>query len=200
MNKISKILFCALLICLFPGMSQAHLSVADVDGYPTSTIYVSYNYASQKEADNKALEGCRATAKKNGLTQLEKKCTVISRAKNPGYGALVCGDKGCSWSTAYDDMQTAVDHAYDDCSKSYGNCQRDNIPNWDDEAGFRQSSQVVAAQSQSCRPNKSNISCRFQCTNGSCIVTYENGCKMSVQVQPRYNPFTNQWEYPSPAC
>lgn len=57
----------------------------------------------------------------------------------------------------------------------------------------------VASQ-QSCRPNAQTIHCSYQCTNGNCVLTYENGCQMRVQVQPKYDPFSNQWTYPAPSC
>jgi hypothetical protein len=52
----------------------------------------------------------------------------------------------------------------------------------------------------SCRPTTQNIRCSSQCTNGSCIVSYENGCRIRVQVSPRFDPFKNQWIYPAPSC
>lgn len=58
----------------------------------------------------------------------------------------------------------------------------------------------LVANNSSCRPNTTNIRCRSNCVNGNCVVTYENGCKMTVQVQPKLNPFTNQFEFPSPSC
>jgi len=51
-----------------------------------------------------------------------------------------------------------------------------------------------------CRPTGPSIRCQSRCTNGNCIVTYENGCEIRVQVQPKFNPFNSQWEYPSPGC
>ncbi len=59
---------------------------------------------------------------------------------------------------------------------------------------------AASANPQSCRPNAASIRCTSQCTNGNCVVSYENGCKVRVQVSPRYDPFTNQWVYPSPSC
>jgi uncharacterized protein len=51
-----------------------------------------------------------------------------------------------------------------------------------------------------CRPQTSHITCQSQCFNGDCVVTYANGCKMRVTVASKFNPFTSQWEYPSPSC
>ncbi len=58
----------------------------------------------------------------------------------------------------------------------------------------------VEQSSKNCRPNTSQIRCTSQCTNGNCVITYENGCKMNVQVQAKFDPFSNQWKYPSPSC
>lgn len=51
-----------------------------------------------------------------------------------------------------------------------------------------------------CRPSGNVLRCTSQCFNGNCTVTYENGCKIQVQVQPKFNPFNNQWDYPAPGC
>lgn len=51
-----------------------------------------------------------------------------------------------------------------------------------------------------CRPRTSSLRCQSNCVNGNCVVTYENGCKINIQVNSKYNAFTNQWEYPSPGC
>ena len=51
-----------------------------------------------------------------------------------------------------------------------------------------------------CRPRTSQLRCQSQCYNGDCEVTYENGCKMRVQVNPKFDALTNRWKYPSPSC
>lgn len=60
------------------------------------------------------------------------------------------------------------------------------------------------AQSQvserNCRPNTPTIRCSSQCTNGNCVVTYENGCKMRVQVAPTMDPFSGMMTFPTPQC
>lgn len=53
---------------------------------------------------------------------------------------------------------------------------------------------------KNCRPTTQPLHCTSQCTNGNCTITYENGCKMNVQVQPSFDPFSSQWKYPSPSC
>jgi hypothetical protein len=44
------------------------------------------------------------------------------------------------------------------------------------------------------------LSCKSLCVNGDCTLTYEKGCQMRVRVNPTFNPLTNQWQYPAPAC
>ena len=58
----------------------------------------------------------------------------------------------------------------------------------------------ASVSEKSCRPQTASIKCSSQCQNGSCIVNYENGCKIRVQVQPTFDAFNNQWKYPSPSC
>ena len=63
-----------------------------------------------------------------------------------------------------------------------------------------QAADSPVAKSANCRPRTNQLRCSSQCTNGSCTVTYENGCKMHVEVQPVYDGLSNQWNYPSPSC
>ncbi len=59
---------------------------------------------------------------------------------------------------------------------------------------------VPVANNGNCRPRTNQLSCSSQCYNGDCVVTYENGCKVRVQVSPKFDPFTSQWTYPAPSC
>jgi hypothetical protein len=59
---------------------------------------------------------------------------------------------------------------------------------------------VGALATGDCRPNTREVRCSSRCTNGSCVVSYENGCKIHVQVAPVFDSFSNQWTYPSPNC
>lgn len=200
MKKIFQLALCFFVILSLPGISLAFSSIAAVDGYYQSTAYVLSNSKSQKQADHDALEGCRVNARTNGLTNLVRKCAVIARGNSPGYGASTCGDNGCTWVTGQDGQQEAVNAVYNDCLRNYTNCQKNDIRNWDDFAGFPQKASVVSSVAESCRPRTPNITCQSQCVNGDCTVIYTNGCKMRVQVQPHFNPLNNQWEYPAPSC
>jgi hypothetical protein len=188
----------------------AFTAVAGIPGESKSSLTWSWDYSNQKEADISALEGCRVTARKNGLGKLAGKCKVHTRAKGPGYGALTCGKNGCSWATGYDDLQQAVDAAYTRCSESYKDCNSKNIQNWEDRRGFKMSN--AKSDNRSCIPNTNARKCKYSCTNGNCLVTYENACQIRVQVQPNlervfeYDPskgatdWVSKWVYPAPAC
>lgn len=177
----------------------AFTAIATIEGQVDNAWWRSSNYASQKEADRNALEGCRAEARRNGAGALAKKCKIVSRAKGPGYGAVVCGDEGCNWVTGHASGQIAVDAAYAGCNKSYKNCQSKDIEFWSDFAGFP-SSKAAKPSGGNCRPRTTTLRCQSACTNGDCIITYENGCKMRVQVSPEFDSFQNRWVYPQPPC
>lgn len=186
------------LFIMFSRSSFAFTAIAAVEGHFSDTWGIASNYATQKEADNEALNGCRDSAKNNGLQKLAKQCKVMAKGKGSGYGAIVCGAEGCSWTLGYNTGQEAVDAAYASCSKSYSNCKQNDIQFYEDFAGFTSSPSQNTAND--CRPRSNSLRCSSSCSNGDCIVTYENGCKMRVQVQPRFNGFTNVWEYPAPNC
>lgn len=194
--------FSLFFISLYSANLLAMSAVAAIDGAVKSSWYYASNHDTQKAADQAALEGCRVEARKNGLGKLANKCIVASRGKAPGFGALSCGDQGCNWTGGYQDRQQAIDDAYMGCSKLYSNCATSNLTVWEDFAGFKQphSTQAVAPNSANCIPNTAVRRCTSQCTNGNCLVTYSNGCKVQVRVSPSFNSFNNQWEYPSPNC
>jgi len=176
--------------------ASAFTAVAGIpDGGHT---YAAWNYPTQAQADRNAAKGCREDARKAGEpASVAKHCTVLHRAKGAGYGALVCGENGCSWTTGYGDRQEAVDAAYEGCNGNYAGCQTNGILSWHDDAGF---AVARAPAGESCIPNTKVRQCRSSCTNGDCLVIYQNGCKVRVQVAPRFDPFTNQWTYPAPPC
>jgi hypothetical protein len=58
----------------------------------------------------------------------------------------------------------------------------------------------LGVSSGECRPTGPIIRCNWKCNNGDCILTYENGCKVRVQVQPNFDSFSNSWVYPDPSC
>ncbi|WP_156422061.1 hypothetical protein [Paucibacter sp. KCTC 42545] len=196
-TRIRFVLFASLALML--GNCFAYTSVAAIDGYVLSAWWRASNYESQKEADLAAFEGCRSEARKNGIGNLAKKCKVVTRAKGPGYGSIVCGEGGCNWAIGYASGQAAVDAAYEGCNKSYKNCREQNIDFWEDFSGFPAKNPEKLTGGD-CRPRTTTLRCQSSCSNGDCVVSYENGCKIRVQVNPRFDGFQNQWVYPSPPC
>ena len=199
MNKLKKIIVVTLLTMFSIG-SQAFTAIADVTNHIKETFSRSSNYSTQKEADITALRLCREQANDSGLTKLAKSCKVTLRGKGPGYGALSCGTEGCAYNTGHASEQEAVDTAYTDCTEAgYTNCNDSNISTWKDFEGFAKV-KTAAAPVGDCRPRTAQIRCSSSCNNGACVIKYENGCTRQVQVQPQFNPFNNQWTYPSPSC
>lgn len=192
-------IFLPALLAVVSAKSFAFTSIATIDGHVLDVWWRSNNYGTQKEADKAALEGCRSEARKQGLGHLAKQCKILTRAKGPGFGAIACGDNGCSWGVGYSSSQEAVDAAYLGCNESYTNCQSKDIEFWSDFAGF-QDKKATKPSGGNCRPRATTLRCQSVCSNGDCIVTYENGCKMRVQVSPEFDGFQNRWVYPQPPC
>lgn len=192
-----------LVFTVFAAMATAaygHTSIALIAQQPSKSWFSSSNYLSQIEADNDVLEGCRVTARQHGLGDLAKQCKIVARAIGPGFGAMVCAEGGCSWSTGHDTAQDAIDAAYQSCTKNYAKCQDNDIPVWEDRKGYLVKPIAQKSSPANCRPRTTHLECTSKCTNGSCVVKYKNGCQLEVQVQPQFNPITNTWDYPAPSC
>jgi len=188
------------LLVSLPMVTNAHTSIALIENHVTQSWFNSTDYESQGEADNDALEGCRVTARQRGIGNLAKQCKVVTRANRPGNGALACSENGCSWSTGHETQEEAVAAARENCSKTYVNCQ--DTLSWKDFKGFVAKSAAIqgAPIGADCRPKSNQLQCTSSCKNGSCVVTYQNGCQIRVQVQPQFNPLKNSWDYPPPSC
>ena len=186
------------LLIMASRSALAFSAIAVVEGHFSDTWGYASNYDTQKEADNRAIISCKESAKTNGLQKLAFLCKVVGQGKAPGYGTIICGVEGCAWVLGHPTAQEAIDAAYEMCSKSYSNCKDKDIRYSQDSAGFAPSPSQNTAND--CRPRSNSLRCTSSCSNGDCIVTYENGCKLPVQVQPRFNGFTNTWEYPAPNC
>ena len=87
---------CAALAVLCAHLpARAHTSIAVATDDVRSTIYAAYQQASAAAADASAIEGCRASAVRNGVPGVAQQCAVVERQSLAGFGALVCGDQGC---------------------------------------------------------------------------------------------------------
>lgn len=182
--------------------SHAFTSIAVIEGRAGESIYYFANNDSQKEADRFAIKGCRDTARNNGLGKLASKCKVVTRAKQPGYGVIVCGDDGCAWGTGYESAQAAVDAISIACNESYKNCRTQNVTSWwEDYAGFM-TKPVSRKNGKSCAP-EGKYTCTQHCNNNQCQVKFNNGCIMNVVVGQHqelkttleYNPSSGKHEW-----
>jgi hypothetical protein len=133
-------ILCAVLV-VFSGSAQAFSAIAEIAGNSLKSIYIAVDYDVQKEADNAALQGCRATAKANGIGKVAKQCKIVTRARNPGFATMICGVDGCSWGLAFDSSREAIDAVYAACVKSFTNCTDKDIRFWEDRAGFKNAQQ-----------------------------------------------------------
>ena len=194
--------FLALVVCLLlPGFSHAYSAVANAEGNSV-TAYVGWNFPTQKIADSMALNGCRTAAKEAGLSKLATNCKVWHRQKGPGAGAIVCGKNGCSVSTGYDSEQVAVDRAYQQCGEhKYVECQKTGITSWWDDAGYRKQTAQNTAPAKACGPPPGRtVRSTYQCNNGDCTRTFENGCTVRFQAPYCHDPFTGKWEWKADGC
>lgn len=199
-NCSGFLVLCACL--LLPGLSHAHSAVAWVDGQVTSTYYVGSNFITQKAADAAALDGCRNATKQSGLAKVASKCKVANRQKGPGGGAIVCGKTGCVTSTGFDTQQDAVDDAYRQCEQyGYGDCEKTDITNWWDDAGYRKQAPKNVQPAKTCGPPSGRtVRSTYQCNNGDCTRTFENGCTVRFQAPYCHDPFSGNWEWKPDGC
>ncbi len=135
-------------------------------------------------------------------------CRVTFETRDPGFYALALADASDGKRGAihlaygFDSLDDAIETATKKCAEKAGReCKSEGV------GAIRGNTKsnsppvrVAAPEAPSCRPKTAQIRCESNCVNGDCIVTYENGCKIRVQVQPRFDPFSNQWKYPSPSC
>lgn len=179
-------------VLLFIGMFAASPSFADwvalaVDDGGKWAIVV--RKTSKKQAESVALSEC---TKAKGI-----KCKVAGTSEKLGYVA-VATSKTSVRAHVGDTLDEAKLSALDECA---GKSSKDDTCEiqWTGINGVVRE-QPRTAQTGDCRPRTREIRCRSNCANGDCVVEYENGCKIRVQVSPRFDAFSNQWTYPSPSC
>lgn len=150
---------------------------------------ISVRDSSKKQAESAALKQCKK--------QKTNKCKVAGSSDQLGYVA-VATSKTSVRANVRDTLDDAKRSALDDCAKETATDDTCEIK-WTGINGVVREQQS-ASNSADCRPKTREIRCRSNCVNGNCVVEYENGCKIRVQVSPRFDPFSNQWTYPSPSC
>lgn len=168
----------------------------------TGSDRVAYGWSNKSISDAKrdAVANCK-----------QPDCKIVDLLTEPGFISLARSDEDKEGnvhfhtSYAYDNPEEAYKTALGKCKERSG--QECKIVITTSIAGtLREESPANAkpvapvATNQNCRPKTPTIRCTSSCANGDCLVTYENGCKMRVQVSPRYDSFQNTWVYPSPSC
>lgn len=206
-TKIAKfmsglsVVFALVAGLLTPGVSHAYTAVAWIDGR-AHVHYAATNYSSQKEADVAALEGCRTSARESGHSSETSKCKVVNRQKVPGGGAIVCGNGGCTISTGLDTEQDAIDRAYQRCEEEkYVECQKTGMTSWQDDEGYPKQHPKKVKSAATCGPPPGRtVRSTYQCNNGDCTRTFENGCTVRFQASYCHNPVNGQWEWKPDGC
>lgn len=145
---------------------------------------------SKKQAEAMAMKQCSKNSKK-------MKCRVIGSSDRLGYVA-VATSKTSVLAELRDSLEEAKRFALDACAENTSKEDYCEI-RWTGINGVVRE-QTQPSRSGNCRPKTKEIRCRWNCVNGDCILEYENGCKVRVNVSPRFDPFSNQWTYPSPSC
>lgn len=152
---------------------------------------VSVRRPSKVQAESEAIKNC------NKYKTKEAKCKIAGALDQIGYAAVVQSTTRIQISIQ-DTLEDAKRYALDNCAKHTSPDDVCRIE-WTDFNGvIRNKSEP--SNNADCRPKTREIRCRSNCTNGNCVVEYENGCKIRVQVTPRFDSFSNQWTYPSPSC
>lgn len=152
-----------------------------------------------------------ADARKNAIESCgDSDCKVTFETIDPGFYSLAKtknnegkdGTFHLYYNTVNSDqadkdaIEACAERSGRECSVVWSGAIPGNI-----DVGTKPSKPMAATPAaKNCRPNTPTMRCFSQCTNGNCVITYENGCKMNVQVQPTFDPFTNQWNYPAPSC
>ena len=135
-------------------------------------------------------------------------CKVVDKKQTPGFFALAKsepaanGDAIFHLAYQYSDSDNADAQAKQSCeSRSGRSCSLEMSGAIPGIYSIEEPSRpVTRGADQSCRPRTPTIRCTSRCTNGDCVVTYENSCQIRVQVRPTYDGMPNQWVYPSPSC
>lgn len=196
LNLVARFLAALFLLVTAQHCFAAH-AVAAAEAGGGISYYWNTSQPNKKAAEQNAMKTCSANAKKDNH---RGKCKILGAANGPSYIAFFHTKDGSGFGFASNkDRQQAIDDAYAYCSKE-GECP-DTAVKVDFDKGEQQSRPAkFSVTDGSCRPRTREIRCRSNCVNGDCVVEYENGCKIRVQVSPRFDPLTNQWIYPSPSC
>lgn len=136
-------------------------------------------------------------------------CEITFETTNPGFFALAW-KKNQDGSVAsqhvthsYGNYDKAVKDAIEKCEViGTGKCEfvRGGVIAGNHNLDTSNPVASTKKTAPSCRPKTNPINCKSHCVNDSCVVEYDNGCKMNVRVTPQTDPFTGKIKFPTPAC
>lgn len=151
---------------------------------------ISVRQSSKKQAESVAMKQCSKGKR--------VKCRAVGSSDRLGYVAVATSPTSVR-AELRDTLEDAKRSALDECAKHTSTEDTCEIQ-WTGVNGAFRERQRASSKAVDCRPQTREIRCRSNCVNGNCVVEYENGCKIRVQVSPRFDFFSNQWTYPSPSC
>lgn len=131
-------------------------------------------------------------------------CDIFQVITNPGFFSVAMNSSGNDWYLQYggENLDSVMAEAVKRCKERYDSeCELISIGAIKGDL-FPLSKNTVnkPKEAENCRPSTSAIKCSSSCVNGDCVVTYENGCQLRVQVRAEYDPLSNAWTYPAPSC
>lgn len=160
-----------------------------------------YNDLTQEEAENGALADCEKTTSKKGSCKIVPDLTTNGHAwyafaHSEVYSGVGVSSTGksqakenalkfcrdgnasspCKITEVFENTgPTAAPAAF---KKLQARIEREKKQRQD--VAKKSVKNVIPASAQNCRPRTEYLRCSSQCTNGSCFVTYENGCKLRI--------------------
>lgn len=164
-------------------------------------VGVGYSIKNSNEAIQKAMKACGHSDCKLEWTITEPGFVVVAQKEqqdNDGDVYFQYGGTNLEYSVM-DALANCKEHYKNKCSVT----RAFSIPGAvivKDTSPKPKTSTTQEISDRNCRPNTKNIRCSSQCSNGNCVVTYENGCKIHVQVTPTIDPFSGQMSFPTPQC
>ena len=184
----------------------AWATAEDADGELLAQFYA-YNYGSEAEARQVALDGCAANLKNAGA-----KCTATTK-----WGAWTRVTAASPSYTAYQletDRAQAEKVALARCREHTPPGQACKIVRAEQNAGPRSTpasfdkvfaqtalAKERAAQSRpSAPPRGRTLSCTNRCVNGSCVRTFPDGRTERWEAPRVLDPFTNNWKWDTSSC
>lgn len=186
-SEVSKTKDCKIL-------KRAALAIAEgkksIDFWPSES--------SLADAKSTALKNCAAAD-----------CEITFETTKPGFYALAWKKdqdgvvKAHFLTYGFSNLDKAANDAIEKCDKKgKGKCELETGGVIAGNHSLDTSNPVASTKkaAPSCRPKTNPISCESHCVNDSCVVTYNNGCKMNVRVTPQTDPFTGKIKFPTPAC